>query len=130
MPRLRHPPRTRLLAAAALVLLLAGCGHTVRVGGSRQLDVALTEYQLNPENVRAYAGTLTITVRNLGTRTHSLAVTQGTNNVNQTPDLPPGATTTLTVDLAPGKYMLRSTVPGDQALGMWGNLKVIAIRRG
>lgn len=130
MPRLRQLPSRPALAVTALALVLAGCAHTVRVGGSRALSVALTEYQVTPENVRAYAGSLTITVRNLGTRTHSLYVTQNGQNDAQSPDLPPGATTTMTVDLQPGKYMMRSTVPGDQALGMWGTLNVIAVRRG
>jgi uncharacterized cupredoxin-like copper-binding protein len=75
---------------------------------------------------------LTITVRNVGTRTHDLAVTpiaQGAPNAAESTDLPPGATATMTVVLAPGKYMLRSTVAGDQALGLWGSLDVVAAHR-
>ncbi|MEA2197897.1 MAG: Cupredoxin-like domain [Solirubrobacteraceae bacterium] len=109
--------------------MLAGCAHTVRVGGSRDLHVALTEYQLTPETVRAYAGTLTITIRNMGTRTHNFTISLGNVNETQPVDLTPGETTTMTVDLAPGKYMLRSTITGDQALGLWGSLDVVAIRR-
>ncbi|HWC87172.1 MAG TPA: cupredoxin domain-containing protein [Solirubrobacteraceae bacterium] len=128
MPRLRPLPPARALVALGLAATLAGCAHTVRVGGSRHLRVALTEYQLTPETVRAYAGTLTITVRNLGTRTHNLAVSLGSYN-EQSPDLVPGSTTTMTLDLAPGKYMLRSTITGDQALGLWGSLDVVATRK-
>lgn len=114
--------------ALLLAALLAACGHSVRVGGGRQLRVALTEYQLTPETARAYAGTLTITVENLGKHAHNLTVTQGSTNY-ATPDLAPGATATMSLDLAPGKYTLRSTVPGDQALGLWGTLNVIPIHR-
>jgi hypothetical protein len=129
MPRLRLPRPARALLALALAVTLAGCGHTVRVGAPRALHIALTEYQLTPETIRAYAGTLTITIRNVGTRTHNLAVSLRGYNEALSPDLVPGATTTMTVDLAPGKYMLRSTITGDQALGLWGSLDVVAIHK-
>ena len=129
MPRLRLPPPGRALVALALAATLAGCAHTVRVGASRDLHVALTEYQLTPESIRAYAGTLTITIRNIGTRTHNLAISLGNLNEAQSVDLTPGATTTMTVDLAPGKYMLRSTITDDQSLGLWGSLDVVAIHK-
>jgi hypothetical protein len=123
------PLPARAVLAIALAPALAGCGHTIRVGGSRALHLALTEYQLTPESVRADAGRLTITVRNVGTRTHNLVVSLGTVNEALSPDLAPGASTTMTVDLAPGSYMLRSTIAGDQALGLWGSLDVVATHR-
>jgi uncharacterized cupredoxin-like copper-binding protein len=129
MSRLRLPVATRAVLALALACVLAGCAHTFRVGGSRALSVALSEYQLAPDTVRAYSGTLTITVRNLGLRTHDLAISQGSQNVAVSPDLVPGETSTMTVDLAPGTYMLRSTITGDQALGLWGTLDVVAIHK-
>jgi len=125
--RIRHPAHATL--ALALAWVLAGCAHTVRVGNSRHLNVALTEYRITPDTVRAYAGSLTIIVRNVGTRIHDLAISNGNQNEALSPYLTPGASTTLTVDLAPGKYMLRSTVTDDQSLGLWGTLDVVAIRR-
>ena len=116
----------RAALALALAWALAGCGDAIQVGGSRDLHVALSEYRITPGSVRAYAGTLTITVRNLGTRTHNLAVSLGSLNEAVSPDLMPGARTTMTVDLAPGSYVLRSTITGDQALGLWGSLDVVA----
>jgi hypothetical protein len=126
---MRMPFPARAVLALACAYALAGCGHTVLVGNGRHLSVALTEYRLTPDPVRAYAGTLTITVRNQGTRTHNLAISLGNVNEALTPDLRPGASTTLTVDLAPGKYMLRSTITDDQSLGLWGTLDVVAIRK-
>lgn len=124
--------RTLLRARALLPLLLAwalaGCGHVVTVGNSRHLVVALTEYRVTPETVRAYSGTLTITVHNVGTRVHNLAISTAKTNEGITPDLPPGTSTTMTVDLAPGKYMMRSTIIDDQSLGLWGTLDVVATR--
>ncbi|HWF72692.1 MAG TPA: cupredoxin domain-containing protein [Solirubrobacteraceae bacterium] len=131
MSRLRLPPPARAVLAVTLAWALAGCTHTTRVGRSRTLHVALSEYRVAPDTVRAYSGTLTITVRNLGVRTHDLAISQGGLNVagGVTPDLIPGQTATMTVDLAPGQYMLRSTITGDQALGLWGTLDVVATHR-
>jgi hypothetical protein len=107
---------------------LAGCGHTVKVGAHRYLNLALTEYRVTPETVRAYAGTLTIMVRNVGTRTHNLEIALGGIKEAQTPDLTPGTSTSMTVDLAPGKYLMRSTITDDQSLGLWGSLDVVATR--
>ena len=126
---MRMPLPTRALLALALACAMAGCGQTVRVGNSRHLVVALTEYRVTPETVRAYAGTLTITVRNAGTLTHNLVISLGTQNEAFSPDLTPGTSTTMTVDLAPGKYMLRSTISEDQSLGLWGTLDVVATRK-
>jgi hypothetical protein len=126
---MRMPLPARALLALALACALAGCGHTIRVGNSRHLVVALTEYRITPETVRAYAGTLTITVRNVGTLTHDLAISLGSQNEALSPDLMPGGSTTMIVDLAPGKYMLRSTISEDQSLGLWGTLDVVATRK-
>jgi plastocyanin len=127
MSLMRMPVPARAVAALALTGALAGCGHTIRVGAGRTLRVALSEYRITPDTVRAYAGTLTIRVRNLGTRTHNLAVSQGNTDEVVTPDLPPGATATVTVVLAPGQYMLRSRILDDQALGEWGTLDVVPV---
>jgi hypothetical protein len=121
------PAPARTVLALALASLLAGCAHTIRVGRDRTLHVALSEYRITPDTVRAYAGTLTIKVRNLGTRTHNLAVSVGNYNEIVSPDLPPGATATLSIDLPPGQYMMRSLIQGDQALGEWGTLNVVAV---
>ncbi|MDQ6807300.1 MAG: cupredoxin domain-containing protein [Actinomycetota bacterium] len=129
MSRLRTPPRARAVLTLALAWALAGCAHTIRVGSSRNLNLALSEYRVTPDTVRAYSGTLTITVHNVGARTHDLAITQGSNDVALTPDLMPGQTTLMTVNLAPGKYMLRSKITGDQALGLWGTLDVVDTHR-
>jgi plastocyanin len=115
--------------ALTLAWALAGCAHTVRVGRSRTLHLAISEYRVTPDTVSAYAGTLTITVRNVGTRTHNLAISLGNQNEAESPYLVAGSASTMTVDLAPGKYMLRSTVTDDQALGLWGTLDVRAAPR-
>jgi hypothetical protein len=118
-----------ILLALAVASALGGCAHTTNVGSRRRVHITLSEYRITPSTVRAYAGTLTITVRNIGTRTHNLVVSQGTVATAQTPDLMPGATVTITVDLAPGRYMMRSSILSDQALGEWGTLDVVRVSR-
>lgn len=120
------PAQARALLALAIAALLAGCAHTISVSRDRTLHVVLSEYRITPDTVRAYAGTLTIKVRNVGTRTDNLAVSQGSYNEIVSPDLAPGATATLALNLGPGQYMLRSLIQGDQALGEWGTLDVVA----
>ena len=124
------PAPARVALALVLASALAGCAHTIRVGGGRTLHVALTEYRITPDTVRAYSGRLTIVVRNLGTRTHNLAVSLGDHNEAATPDLTPGSTATILVNLAPGQYILRSSILDDQSLGESGTLDVVAVRNG
>ena len=125
MSRLRMPGPVRTALALTLAWTLAACDHTIRVGGGRTLHVTLSEYRITPDTVRAYAGTLTIDVRNIGTRTHNLAVSLGNYNEVVSPDLTPGGTATVIVNLSPGQYMMRSLIVNDQALGEWGMLDVV-----
>jgi plastocyanin len=113
---------------ATLGLALAGCGHTATVGRDRTLRLALTEYRVVPQKVQVSAGELTIFVHNEGKLTHNLAITDGKNQVLVTPPIWPGATTKLTVALAPGGYTIGSTLFSDQALGQYGSLTVTSNR--
>jgi hypothetical protein len=126
VPGARPAKRLTILGAAlaAFGLSLAGCGHTATVGGDRTLRVALTEYRVVPQKVQVTAGVLTIFVHNDGKMTHNLAITEGKNRVVVTPPIWPGATTKLSVALAPGSYTIGSTLFSDQALGQYGSLTV------
>jgi hypothetical protein len=112
------------VAAAATASIACGCGHTTVVGGGRTLRLALSEYRVNPQSVRAYPGSLTIFVRNDGRLTHNLAVSRNGNVVAATAPLHPGQATVLSVSLAPGKYQIGSTLFSDQVLGLYGTLTV------
>ena len=122
------PPRATRAALTAATLatagLLAGCGHTARVGAGRTLRVSLTEYRLRPSDVSASAGTLTIVAHNYGLMTHNLAVSQNGTLVAATKPIAPGAEATVVVTLAPGTYTLASTILSDQALGEHGTLTI------
>lgn len=111
-----------LIAAAAV--LLAGCGHAREVGADRTVNMALSEYRLNPSNIRVSAGELTFYVHNYGRLTHDLVISQDGQTTGQTKPLPPGQTAELALDLAPGRYSMASTMLSDQALGAYGTLEV------
>lgn len=123
MPASRaHLSAVALLAAS--LLLLAGCGNTKRVGSDRVFEVALTEYHVRPQSVRAAPGTLTIFVHNYGRLSHNLVISRNGEDQASTKPIPPGQTSELTATLAPGHYLMASTIQADQALGAYGTLIV------
>jgi plastocyanin len=109
---------------AALAILAAGCGTTQVLGSSRQLTVALTEYQLRPQSVEIDSGPVTITVHNYGRLTHNLVILQNGRPQQSLPSLQPGASEQQTVFLLAGRYQMASTVQSDEALGVYGTLVV------
>jgi hypothetical protein len=70
------------------------------------------------------AGTVAILVRNYGRLTHNLAVTEDGQLVAATDGIPPGRSAELDLSLAPGRYLLASTILSDQSLGLYGTLTV------
>jgi uncharacterized cupredoxin-like copper-binding protein len=74
--------------------------------------------------VRATAGRLTIYAHNYGRLTHNLVVTRGTHTTGSTQPIRPGQTSQLVVKLAPGKYLMASTILSDRDLGIYGTLTV------
>jgi len=120
----RAAPVVMTLALMMTGTVITGCGHTERVGGDRTLRVALTEYRLNPQRASVSAGTLTIIVHNFGRLTHNLSLTRGGQSAGSTKPIAPGESAQLTVTLAPGSYVMASTILDDQALGEYGSLQV------
>jgi hypothetical protein len=127
MPRTRVPNRLLLTGtvSVALASAIAGCSHTATVGANRTLRLALSEYRVVPQRVQAKAGRLTLVIENDGRLTHNLAITSKGTVVGQTPPIQPGGGTELSVALAPGTYLMSSTLFSDQALGEYGTLAVI-----
>lgn len=110
--------------SVALVAIIYGCSNTTVVGADRTLEIALTEYRLNPQSVRVRAGQLTIVVHNYGRVAHNLAVSRGGQTTGETAPILPGASAELSLDLAPGQYLMTSTLFSDQILGQYGSLTV------
>jgi hypothetical protein len=119
---------TRLILAGAvsagLLGTLPGCSHTVSVGSGGTLRLALSEYRVVPQSVRAARGELTLIVTNDGRLTHNLAIEHGGQVIAQTPPIPPGVSSELFISLTRGSYLMTSTLFSDQALGTYGTLTV------
>jgi len=106
------------------VLLAAGCGTTTRIASGGTLQVALSEYHVRPQSVSATSGPLTIAVHNYGRLSHDLVISLDGHPELSTPPIPPGQTMALEATLAPGQYLMASTILSDQALGAYGTLTV------
>jgi Cupredoxin-like domain len=117
-----RPSRLALLAVASA--LLVGCGHAKVVGGDRSVNMALSDYRLNPSTVHASPGVVTFFVHNYGRLTHDLVISQDGRTAGQIKPIAPGQSAQLALDLAPGTYSMTSTILSDQALGAYGTLKV------
>ena len=66
-----------LLAAGLVAASAAGCGAATRIGAGGTLQIALSEYRVTPQDVRAAAGLLTIVVHNYGRLSHDLVISRG-----------------------------------------------------
>ena len=111
-------------ALAAALVLLAGCGAGARVAANGTLQVALTEYRVQPQSVQAAAGTLAIVVHNYGRLSHDLVISLDGHPEAATKPIGPGQSADLYATLTPGHYVMASTILSDQALGAYGSLVV------
>ena len=64
------------------------------------------------------AGSTTFEVTNEGAATHDFVVERDGEDVAATDTIAPGGSTTLTVDLEPGEYVIYCSVANHRALGM------------
>jgi hypothetical protein len=121
-----------LLPASLAALLLAGCGagQTARETG-HTLRLTLSEYRIVPQTASVPAGRLRIVACNRGILTHNVAVERGSLDSSEREILAavrtllPGACeAVLTQPLAPGRYLLASTVGNQAVLGMAATLIV------
>jgi hypothetical protein len=123
--------RPRLLALAAIATpLLAGCGtqRTVRVS-THEVNLVLSEYRIAPQSTEAPAGRLRIVARNRGILTHNIELERGSLDSSERTViarihtlLPGEREAILTGPLAPGRYLLVSTVEDQTTLGMSATL--------
>ena len=121
---MRKRPTLSLLATGLVALACAGCGATRTVANGGTLQVALNEYRVSPQEVRAHTGLLTIVVHNYGRLTHDLVISLNGSTVVATAPIMPGQTEQLDAALIPGHYLMASSILSDQALGAYGSLIV------
>jgi uncharacterized cupredoxin-like copper-binding protein len=92
-------------------------------GAGGAVDISETEYKLDPSDPTVSAGEVTINVSNDGGTTHNLEV-EGNGVEEESDDLEPGQSGTLSVDLKPGDYEIYCAIDGHKDLGMEGTLTV------
>jgi plastocyanin len=130
------------LALIGLALTLAaGCGggddnktattptQTTPAAAAETKSVKLDEYSFTPSDVVVKRGDA-ITAENGGKIVHNLTVEKGpdpkkkSGKLAGTPTFAPGKSEKLTVNLAPGKYVMVCTITGHRELGMTGTFTV------
>jgi iron uptake system EfeUOB component EfeO/EfeM len=115
---------TKLGLLLAVALLVTACSHAAVVGTDRTVQIQLSEYRLQPQDIRVSKGLLTIIVHNHGVLDHNLALFQNGQTVDAINPWSPGETSQMTLFLSPGTYSMASTVLSDQSLGAYGTLRV------
>lgn len=134
-----HHPLLILLAILASALALAACGGDDDDGGEEaaqqeevpaettgaagQADVSLSEFEFDPADVTATAGS-TITLENVGSTEHDLRLREGGKDIGGTEVFGAGESEELKVDFEPGKYEMFCSVPGHEDSGMKGTFTV------
>ena len=88
------------------------------------MQIALNEYRVTPQDVRARNGILMLFVHNYGRLTHDLVISSKGQIWASTTPIAPGQTEELDTALYPGHYLMASSILSDQALGAYGTLIV------
>ena len=142
-------PRTISLSAVFVSLAVAGCGGQAATttepadGASAQggaIDVALTEWAVEPAVGGTKSGEVTFNAVNDGDVVHELVVldtdtpaadlpvegaeAQEEGELAEVEDIEGGASKPLTVELKPGHYALICNLPGHYADGMYADFEV------
>jgi uncharacterized cupredoxin-like copper-binding protein len=147
--------KTPSLVLATAMLALAGCGGSsappadtsadTSGGASAQagaLDVALSEWAVQPAQAQADAGPVEFMAVNDGDMPHELEVVKTDTKaadlpvkdgvaeveesevVGEADDIEPGAEKPLSVDLKPGHYVLLCNLPSHYEQGMYADFDV------
>ena len=131
---------TKSLAAALMCgLLLVACGGpsvSASTSTGSQVIVEMTDYKVATNLPSVKAGTIKIGVRNLASMEHNFEVIKTDLAADQLPvdpasakaidvgkvgeiaKIPGGTSAAVTLDLAPGKYVLICNIAGHYQLGM------------
>jgi uncharacterized cupredoxin-like copper-binding protein len=92
-------------------------------GAGGSVDISETEYKLDPSDPSVSAGKVTFNLTNDGGTTHNLEI-EGNGVEEESDDIQPGQSTSLSVDLKPGSYEIYCAIDGHKDLGMEGTLTV------
>jgi len=127
MPPLPHKrPFAAVFVVVALALAGCGSGRTADVADTEAVVVAMSEFKLDPQQLRLSAGRRTFEIRNEGRMVHrfELRSADGRRRLAIGRPLKPGETETLAVRLRPGQYLMRCAQERHNTLGEWGTVAV------
>lgn len=112
--------------ATALAVLAAGCGDDAAPTRAQDghVEVALDDYLLDPQRIRARAGRLRFRAVNRGRIGHTLRVLSGDREVVAIRTLLPGAAAEAVGSFERGDYKLVCSLGNHEELGMYGTLTV------
>lgn len=113
-----------LVAAALLVLGARGDDAPVARAADGRVEIALDDFRLDPQRIRAARGRVTFVLRNRGRLAHGFRVRKGGREWIRQPSLSPGATATVAGRLEPGDYRMFDPLSNYEELGMYGTLVV------
>jgi uncharacterized cupredoxin-like copper-binding protein len=86
--------------------------------GGQALTATEADFSITLDKDKLTAGTYDIKVVNKGHATHDLVVEKDGKDVGQSDTVAPGKSTTLTVTLASGNYVLFCNIGNHRAMGM------------
>lgn len=139
----RHPvTAVPAIALAGLALVGAGCGNSDGNGGGggakkqapsggggggggvATITESGTDFKFSQPNPTAKSGKVTVRFTNDGQAPHAIEIEKTPKGDVGSKTIQPGESTTLSVDLKPGKYEFYCPVANHKALGMTGELTV------
>ena len=86
--------------------------------GGQALTATEADFSITLDKDKLTAGTYDIKVVNKGHATHDLVVEKDGKDIGQSDTVAPGKSTTLTVTLASGNYVLFCNIGNHRAMGM------------
>ena len=122
--------RASVTGLALVAAVLAACGGGAASAApatplpSGVIAVEAKEYAFTPSSITVPAGSVTLSIKNVGTQEHEFEVFKGDQVVDEVEGIVPGLTKDATMTLAAGEYTFVCKLNGHDQLGMKGTLTV------
>jgi len=112
------------LSGGLSAVALGACGEDDILGDdARDVQVSVTERDLDPGRVEVPPGEIEFHIRNKGERLHAFAI-ETPDGVERTENIEPGKTASLTLDLSEGRYRMYDPRGGYRMRGVSGTVVV------
>lgn len=118
-----------LAAGTACAFAVSACedgdgGGTVAVEEADEIEVRMTEFNVDADPDRVPEGVIEFIAHNDGDRDHVLAVASSEGEVRKTRRLKPGQSSAIKVDFRPGTYEIYDPLEDYRARGMVTRIRV------